>query len=261
MRFLESFIAATAAVFLIPLVNGTAGVITGDEYCQALTQLRASRCDSNDLCTLENGMDPKDSCSQSTIAEATRIYQENIGGTLPYGELRHIFSERYEDFLSLSHSSHDVDWFFSWTIRSYLNYKPENMNLLQPILNMILYIPCGNVYDDVEITMHRSNFELRKEVAENMYYFLDHAYAIAVLDMIGVPDDLIRYTVEENLWIELRELYEYTTLSNYMVFSIEERLHLFELIKRFHERGLTTDPRFPKTRLAIVYSLLKIQEA
>ena len=44
-----------------------------------------------------------------------------------------------------------------------------------------------------------------------------------------------------------------------MVFSIEESLHLFQLIKKFHERGLTTNPRFKKLQFGIVNSLFNMQ--
>ena len=95
----------------------------------------------------------------------------------------------------------------------------------------------------------------RIEVCEykNMAY-----ESIAMLGMIGVPDDMIRNTLVENLRIkmtELMELFKYTILSAHIYFSIEDSLRLFELIKRFHKLGLTTDPRFPNMRLAIVRSL------
>ena len=57
----------------------------------------------------------------------------------------------------------------------------------------------------------------------------------------------------------LTELCKYTALSRHMEFSIEKSLHLFMVIKRFHEQGLTSDPRFPNMQLAIVNSLLSIQ--
>ena len=40
-----------------------------------------------------------------------------------------------------------------------------------------------------------------------------------------------------------------------MKFSIEESLHFFALIKRFHKRGYTTEPRFENMQLAIDDSL------
>ena len=139
------------------------------------------------------------------------------------------------------------------------------MKVLEPILNIVLYIPevmnSGAMYEPREYRERLYEARCRDEVGEYINNPNDYAYAcIAVLDNIGVPYDLIRSTLEDNLLkINLTNLYKYLALSRHMILSITERINLFALIKRFHERGLTTDPRFPGMQDAIVYSLFRLE--
>ena len=258
MRFSEILVAAAATVTFIPFVRATFPV-TGDMYCRAVTQAKLSRCDSNDLCTFGNEMDSKYSCSQLTIDEATRIYQQNVARIRECQELAVFFPEQYSAFLivELQRTMPVYD------IANHFFRNPTNMGILEPILNILLYIPNNILNDQMEwangVYVEKA-LQCRDEVGKYIVYVNDHARAwIAVLDLLGVSDYLIQYTLEENLKIGLTELYKYTNLSGYMVFSIEESLHLFALIKGFHEQGLTADPRFPKMQLAIVESLFKHQ--
>ena len=248
MRFQESIIAA-ATVVLIPFANGTASV-TGDEFCKALVQDRASRC-VDDLCTFGNGMEPKYSCSQSDIDNATRIYDNYVAGT-------NMFPSEYSHFLTISR-----DIGFRGRVRGHIMGTRLHINVFLSILNVFLYIP-NNIWDIMKVGILREPKreweEFRDEVDRYIQKASDHSYAcIAVLDIIGVPVDLIRYTLLDNLMLGLTELYKYTILSRQMYFSVEESLHLFALIKNFHERGLSANPEFHFMRLAIANSLFKIQ--
>ena len=229
MRFLKSI---GPAVFTASFANGSDSLI-GNRYCRALTQNKASRC-IDDLCTFENGLDPKYSCSQASIEDATRIYEVNVSRIRQYTEFDSYFTEQYRDFLM------HLDANEGWLLSAYLLSKPGLMELLEPIFNIVLYIP-NNILRDKMSMGSRDEPEwlsqIRDEVVRYKFSDNDHAYAcIAVLGMIGIPVHLIRYTLEGNLRLELTELYKYTTLSDYMAFSIEERLLVFELIKQFHKQ-------------------------
>ena len=120
MRFLESLVAATT-VCLVPFANGTASE-TADWYCQALVQVRNSRC-VDGLCTFGNAMTPKYSCSQSVIDEATRIYEENVGGIRNHDpDLDSLFPEEYSDFLGRCN--------MEYIIYEYLRDNPAQMRVL-----------------------------------------------------------------------------------------------------------------------------------
>ena len=139
MRFQEILVAA-ATVALLPYANGTVSV-TGDEYCQALTQDGASRC-IDDLCTFSNGMDPKYSCCQSVIDEATRIYEDNAAGIRNFA--RGWFPERYIDFLRYIPIGHGGE---GRMIASYIQNHPGKF--LKSILNIVLYIPVNIIRDSI----------------------------------------------------------------------------------------------------------------
>ena len=109
------------------------------------------------------------------------------------------------------------------------------MNVLKPISNIILYIPSFLTLLTSGMTIPKQD-ERTSQVVEYIKIAKDHAYAcIAVLDMIAVPEHMIRSTLEENLMMGQTELVKYTTLSSYMIFSIEEGLHLFKLRDSMNE--------------------------
>ena len=226
MRFLKSI---GPAVFTASFANGSDSLI-GNRYCRALTQNKASRC-IDDLCTFENGLDPKYSCSQASIEDATRIYEVNVSRIRQYTGFVREFPKQYREFLIDSDA--DLGHVLSMTL---LLPEPGLMEFLEPILNIVLYIP-NNILRVKMSEEWEWLSQIRDEVVNYKFSDNDHAYAcIAVLGMIGIPVHLIRYTLEGNLRLELTELYKYTTLSDYMAFSIEERLLVFELIKQFHKQ-------------------------
>ena len=249
MRFLENFVAAATVV---TFVNGTTPV-TGHQYCKALTQDRASRCE-NGLCTFNNGLNPKYSCSYDRIEYDTRIYQNNVVDILrKANDLDHVFRKQYSDFLRYTINVNNAPRLPGYLLRNQL------MEILAPILNIVLFIPNGLLRDSI-LMEYREDPKLLSQIKDEVVRYRFSAYGcIAVLGMIDVPDRLIRHTLEENLSVELTELYKYTTLSHHTVLSIEESLHLFELIKRFHQQGLTTNPRFHYMTRAIMWSLFTRQ--
>ena len=165
-----------------------------------------------------------------------------------------MFPEYYRSFLGLWLCNGPV------SLYHYFDAHPSHIEVVKPILNIVLYIPSiWPIQESVSIVAKQDVWT--SQVCEYYHISNDYAYAcIAVLGMIVVPEDLIRSTLETNLTSkELEELYKYTNLHSYMNFNIGESLHLFKLIKRFHERGLSTDPRFPNMQLAIINSLFKFQ--
>ena len=99
-------------------------------------------------------------------------------------------------------------------------------------MDILLYIPTDLLPDD-DLSHGGRGYEeesqYRDEIGENILDDYGYAYAcIAVLEMIGVPDHLIRYSIQENLKSFLMELYKYTFLSRYMKVSMEEKLRLFQ---------------------------------
>ena len=257
MRFLESFVAA-ATVVLIQCANGTGSVNAG-EYCKALTEDGGSSCNNQYLCTFSNGMRPKYSCSQNAIDEATRTYEDNVAGIRDNPKFAPLFPQ-YSDFLN--NIKLDLP---GTTFIGYFDENPGQIKVLKYILNIVMYIPnnigWGLMVSGIPVGTPGNNeqeSQFRGEVVDNINPTKEHAYeSIAILDMIGVPNDVINYTWKENLMAltGLIEIYKYTSYSRHMLLSIEERLHLFALIKRFHEQVLTTDPRLPRLQLAIVDSL------
>ena len=211
-----------------PVANRMASV-TGDEYCRALTNDEASRCNSNDLCTYGNAMTPKYSCSRSTIDESTSIYQQNPVNLRHNTDIAPFFPKQYIDFLK---HSREIDGRAVYLYAASTRYEFEPV---RAILNIFLYIP--GIMGRIKVPKYEreglyEEWLVREEFEKNIKTFEDPAYeCIALLGIIGVPDDLIRYTLEENLMMGLIKLYKYTILPQYIELSIEESLNFFALIR------------------------------
>ena len=82
-------------------------------------------------------MEPKYSCSHSTIERATRIYEENVGGIRKHRSVDYLFPEEYSDFLGDGYGYGSAGMYIS----SYLYENPGFMELRKSILNIVIYIP------------------------------------------------------------------------------------------------------------------------